>query len=465
MMDKPILRLCEWGSVSTKDDLTSEQREEIAQAVSVWQSVHRLPQAPLSFSGPSGERLSARQYVGVVEAGGVTVEIYPKLDAALLAENALPKGAAKGVLENLLWLLEVVQDDQPRETDTAGLADTETPFLEMFALLFARSLRRELSVGGGPVRRYEAMSGDLPAVRGRIALSHQVTRHWNRMDTIACTWDEFTPNHLLNQVLRCACRWLRDRVGGTETRWLLTDCWELLDDVVDVSIPAALKAARQLSHFDRTAQRFRLSFDLAVRLLSGTGPILQAGGAETFVFLVDMNDLFERYVHAVLQAAFRVPIRQQAPVWYLFPNLTEGRLAQKPDFSLTDRNGIVWIGDAKYKHLARGQESALRFVTAPVGESGSTETTAGRLLSSDDVRQLTVYAELEHRARSLSGTPGTSETSCARLLLLYPFVGSGTADADRTIAWNGSPFYLAPVRVTPTRDLGSNFPFIPNLAP
>ncbi len=449
-MRKPVLRLSEWGSVSTSGILTDTQRVAIAQAAAAWKATHRLNALPLEFGGPRGERLSARQYVGVVEAGGASIEIYPKLDAALIAADAVPAGAGPGVLRNLLWLLEVIQDESPKETDTAGLAQSETPFLEMFALLLARRLRGELGSGGGPIRRYEAREGMLHAVRGRVSLGEQITRHWNRMDTISCAWDEFTPNTPLNQVLRCACRWLRDRVGGAETRWLLTDCMDLLDDVEDVSVSAALQAARQIRHFDRTMERFRLPFELACRLLSGTGPMLQTDSAETFVFLVDMNDVFERYVHAVLEAAFRVPVRQQSPVWYLFPSLPHGRIAQRPDFTLTDRQGVFWIADAKYKHLARGQENALTFANSQGEVEGQDGVPAGRLLSPDDVRQLTVYAELAHRS-----APGSGR---ANLLLLYPFVGSGAATSDRTIAWNGSEFFLAPIRVSPTAKLADNFP-------
>jgi 5-methylcytosine-specific restriction endonuclease McrBC regulatory subunit McrC len=448
-MRKPVLRLCEWGSVSTRGILTDTQREAIAAASLAWQSAHRLPALPLAFGGPRGERISARQYVGVVEAGGVCIEIYPKLDAALLTAEVLPDGGGEGVLRNLLWLLEVAGDDPPREADTAGLAQAETPFLEMFARLLARRLHAALAAGGGPARRYHARHETLHAVRGRVALREQVTRHWNRMDAIACVWDEFTPNTPLNQVLRCACRWLRDRIGGADTRRLLTGCLYMLDGVDDVSAATALQAARQVHHFDRTMERFRLPFELAHRLLSGTGPILQAGGAETFVFLVDMNDLFERYVHVVLEAAFAVPVRRQSPVWHLFPDLPHGRIAQKPDFHLTDREGRVWIGDSKYKHLARAQASALRFMRT---ETDAGDIPAGRLLSPDDVRQLTVYAELEHRSRP--------RTSRANLLLLYPYVGQGRAAADSARAWNGSVFTLAPIRLTPTERLAENFPSI-----
>jgi hypothetical protein len=135
-----------------------------------------------------------------------------------------------------------------------------------------------------------------------------------------------------------------------------------------------------------------------------------------------------------------------------FPYLSRGRIAQKPDFYVTDRGGQVWIGDAKYKHLAKGQSAALAFALADGDDEG---TAAGRLLSPNDVRQLTVYAELDRRRRK-GAEP-------ARLLLLYPFGGEGSAASASAVAWNGTPFTLAPVRVSPTGALEDNLPGVSDL--
>jgi 5-methylcytosine-specific restriction enzyme subunit McrC len=402
--------------------------------------------------------MTARQYVGVVEVGDASIEIYPKLDAALLdvADNSpVPLEASGSVLGNLLWLMEIA-DGTPAEADTAGLTETPTTFLDLFALLLARNLRAEL--GRGIPRRYEVWEDDLHTVRGRVRIGEQVARNWNRFDKVACAWDEFTPDIALNRVFRCACRFLHRQVGGAEARRLLGDCLEMLDDVEDISVPAALAVAHGLHHFDRTMERFRLTFDLAARLLAGTGHALQTASAETFVFLVDMNDLFERYVHVLLEARLGVTVRRQQPVWFLLPHLGKGRIAQRPDFYLVDRQQAVWIGDAKYKHLAKAQERSLFFAAVVEDEVGEDvgAAPAGRLLSPDDVRQITVYAELDRLDRLMKGT--LSAERRARLMLLYPFVGGGKFEATRTEAWNGSNFALVPVRVTRVDDLSQNLP-------
>src|ERR1019366_7948966 len=73
-------------------------------------------------------------------------------------------------------------------------------------------------------------------------------------------------------------------------------------------------------------------------------------------------------------------------------------------------------------------------------DTENTERLAGRVLSPDDVRQLSVYAELVQSRKQLE-TP-------AKLMLLYPFVGPPEECLpDMAKAWNGSEFWLIPVQV------------------
>jgi len=304
----------------------------------------------------------------------------------------------------------------------------------------------------GVPHKYVAHQGDLHTVRGRINLREQVSRNWNRFDRIACTWDEFTPNTPANRLFKCACRFLANRVSYSEAARLLVDCLALLDEVEDVSPLIALRDVQNL-HFDRSMDRFRLAYDLAHRLLRSSGHALGVGGANTYVFLIDMNKLFEDYVYAALSARFQTNVKQQENVGYLFPHLPKGRIQQNADYFWRHGDGL-WIGDAKYKHLTKDQASALKFAELPDTEdvqAGET-TLAGHVLSAADVRQLTVYAELAKGKHQ----PENGQVS---LMLLYPFIGADSEFLpDRATAWNGADFWLVPVRVDRQTDAASVIP-------
>jgi 5-methylcytosine-specific restriction enzyme subunit McrC len=436
-----VIRLCEWGRIPTPQ-LSIRQRQEIMAVSQEWRREHRMTHPPLSFKGTAGEILTARQFVGVVEVAGATIEIYPKLDKRLLDSDTVADTESRPVLRNLLWMLAQSGYEEIADAGDGSLEDKQESFSDLFALLLARRLREELATG--VPRRYKRFEDDLKAIRGRLLIGQQATRNLDRYDRIACAFDEFTPDTPFCRILRCACRELRVRTGNPEAFRLLNDCLTLLEDVSDITPTQALREADALTGWDRNALRFRRTFSLAVRLLRGLSHDMISGVSDTFVFLLDMNRVFESFAAAALRRKFRVPVEEQKVLGYLFPTLPKGRIEQKPDFFWQLTSEEVWIGDAKYKHLTKNQTGALTFTA----DDGDYDAPAGRHLSPDDVRQLTVYAELHRKKQS----------SSPNLALLYPFVGDGPFFADHAIAWNGSSLYLLPVRVDNNTSLQNVLP-------
>ena len=421
--------------------MSADLCRDIDEASEAWRALNRLPISPLSFSGPEGRELWARQYVGIIEVGEVSLEIYPKLDAALIEANkGQPLSSEQtrdSVMRSLLWMLEVADHRDLAETATAHLEEAPTSFFDLFAYLLGKNLLPELE--RGVAHKYVTFTDNIGAVRGRINLVEQVSINWNRLDRMSCVWDEFTLDTPINRLFKCVCRFLSERVNYLEAARLLVDCEALLSEVEDVSPATALRDVWNL-RFDRSVERFRVAFDLGRRLLAGVGHNLGVGSANTFVFLLDMNQVFEDYVHAVLESHFNMAVEKQEYVGKLF-EASRGGIFQRADYYW--RSGTTcWIGDAKYKHLARYQQRALRFSDLDTDENGLEESgvLAGRILNPNDVRQLTVYAELVQRRDELATPPS--------LMLLYPFVGPlSECIADSVAAWNGSKFWLMPVHV------------------
>lgn len=169
-------------------------------------------------------------------------------------------------------------------------------------------------------------------------------------------------------------------------------------------------------------------------MLSGSGYQLGHGEGDAFVFLLDMNDVFERFVASAISAHFGVAVREQETVGYLFP---PNRVAQIPDFRW-DAAGHKWIGDAKYKHVASGQVDSIVFDSDMIDEQlDSYGVRAENVLLPADVRQLTVYAEISREHQPSVKPP--------HVAVFYPFVGRGTFAASKRESWNGSEFWVIPV--------------------
>lgn len=153
-----------------------------------------------------------------------------------------------------------------------------------------------------------------------------------------------------------------------------------------------------------------MCFNMAVRLLAGIGYNMDRGETDTFVFLMDMNKLFEDYAACIVEAHFGVSLQTQQFIGKLFTS--PKRLSQYPDY-LWQNDGQRWIGDAKYKHLAKGQKDSLTFADLGQGTGSDelTNTRTDRGLSTNDVRQLIVYSELLQKRERLSDVPSIREIS------------------------------------------------------
>ncbi len=435
--DKDPIRICEWSSKRPNIPLTQEQKKGVNEVIENWKISNGLSDAPLWFSDPEGNTINTRQYVGIIEVADTVIEIYPKLDGHLLDDDnsRIDEKLAGSIMQNLLWILGISGHMGIAEIEEAHLMESPTNFYDIFALLMSKHLFRELSLG--IPHQYKVLSDNIRIVRGKICISDQITRNMDRLDLISCEWDEFTPDIPLNRILKCACRFLQPRVRDGASFIGLMNCIAQLEDVSDVDPFTALTGV--ISHrWSRATERFLQVFELSKRLLQGIGHIFSSADTSTFVFLLDMNKVFEEYVKAILENRFNVGIKCQENVGYLFPDISNGKIEQKADYLWHTKDGKPWIGDAKYKHLAKNQKDSLAF-TQITEDNGDSSTSAGRILNPNDVRQLTVYAEIYCK--------NTQQNKIPNIMLIYPFVGDGKFESDKARAWNGSDFILCPVRM------------------
>lgn len=403
-MARRILQIEEWGRVRL--DLNASEKRALQAGAQRWQDKNGLTAPPFWFEGAQGEWLRARNYVGVLEAGEWLVEIWPKLDGESSSRH--------DVLRNFLWILEVANPPL-KQFDEAFLQRASLEFFDVFALLFARHLLPELQEGL-PLH-YQNYRENLPLVRGRIQFSEQLSRHWDRRDKITCSWDELQVDSLLMRLLKCACSLLKARVQNFRAAELLNDCLGYFVEVAELSPREVL---REEIIFNRHTERFQFCAAFARRLLENAAYEMTAGAVPGFSLLLDMNAVFEDYVRAALQTHFQTSVSSQHPVGALL-NAPRTAIAQRADFRWRTAQHL-WLGDAKYK----------------VSTTARTSTP-----DADDVRQITVYGEIE--ARKNQETP--------HLALLYPFNASSDNDSEFRVkvsrAWSGSLLFWVPVKLCP----------------
>lgn len=316
--------------------------------------------------------LQATQFVGVIQAGEVTLQILPKIDfdpvgdADAQGDSRPFQAAVQSATRNLLHLLAYTQDLQVKEQDIAPLLRVRSNWFELLTRLLAMELQRQMKQG--LQRAYVSFEDTLPVMRGRWQLDRQLTRRPHVRHRFDVVYDEFSPDTMLNRIFRCAVERLLFFSQEPGNRRLLRSVSRWLVDVERLGeIP---QACLEAVHFTRLNQRFQPAFNLARLFLENQAFQLTAGQDRTFAFVFDMNRLFEEFVYRFITRHRRrilgngwgeARLRYQArgrPI-YLAERLPAGKAVFRlaPDILLTRPSGrAVLVLDTKYKELAYDQQ-------------------------------------------------------------------------------------------------------------
>ncbi|MCQ3806948.1 MAG: hypothetical protein OXB92_10820 [Acidimicrobiaceae bacterium] len=363
LVESPPVTLLEWET--RRLELTRRQ-------------AGRLEDTPWLSVTPDPEdgywTVTAKQHVGAFTMDGMRVIVRPKINPQnlfLLLEVGLPNDA---------WLPEAIE-----------YAETDD-LLPALISFFARTA--ETTLARGHYHSYRHEEEDLLALRGRLDFQRQF-RRGGLMVPMACSYDDFTADVAENRYLRAAMR-QATRVAGVplEDRRRLMRLLVALEDVSDVLVHA--DDIERIT-FTRLNDHYLPAMRLARLILANLTLQDQHGEATASAFMLDMNNLFERFVTERLRTELsgRLEVEGQRS-----SSLdTAERVRIRPDLEFR-RDGVsVGVADIKYK-LSDTDET-----------SGSTESSivagpsyAGSQVwaSNADYYQLLAYATaLDHPTGTL----------------------------------------------------------------
>ncbi len=235
----------------------------------------------------TGVRIRTSSWVGVVRVGSVEIRIVPKLAGGNV-------GLAR-MLHLTTGLGGLSRIDARRFIETGGPS-----LFDLVALLLAEECGYILR--GGLLRDYVLREEESTVVRGRILTERQMQRLGSAA-TISCRFDEHEQDVPENQLLslalgKCLRRLTDFQVAGRVRR--LLDVYREACNPDDLDLPA-YKIGRE---YHRQNKHYKPAHELALLLLEGLGIddlLAPAQTTRSFVFLIDMNRLFERFVLRMLQ--------------------------------------------------------------------------------------------------------------------------------------------------------------------
>lgn len=298
------------------------------------------------------DRLVARQMVGMVAAKGCSLEILPKVDPDEPENNDVAT-----VRNRLVRMLDVALGLKLDIGRSAAIDRQTHTLLEILIRAFADKLLAE--VRRGLPRQYLHCKDDLPALRGRLDVIRQFTHNAVRPDRLACQFDQLDVDTPLMRVMAAAVVHLGRFTRKLETRRKLDDLRFALADIP--LVPVNHLPWKQV-RIDRTNHHweslFRLTRLLLQRDWQATHHSAKAPDGVTLLF--PMNDLFEKYIAALLRKALAnsgVEVVDQGGHRACLGSFTGQHLESgnvfrtKPDIILRRDGEILAIIDTKWKKL------------------------------------------------------------------------------------------------------------------
>ncbi|WP_277230916.1 restriction endonuclease [Hymenobacter sp. YC55] len=295
-----------------------------------------------------------RSYVGVIQAGDLTLEILPKVEDVDTASGTT----------FLKWrdiLLRMLRESGTLPMDSlnnALLREKENSLLDIYLDLFLTEI--EALLHRGLVKRYRHTEGQQTALRGAIQFGRHLAQnlvHQERFYTRHQTYDHL---HLHNQLIRQALLLLPRLTSSTTLRGRTAQAMLQWAEAPTLKVTATTFA--RLS-FNRKTEAYRPALVIARLLLLNHRPDLRGGTNDLVALLFNMNQLWERYLLRTLQRLYSpMGWTVHKPGYQVLWQGEDGTTSQmQPDILIEVPNEGNIVLDAKWKRPhGRPAESDLR---------------------------------------------------------------------------------------------------------
>lgn len=272
-------------------------------------------------------------YVGVLQAGKLTIEILPK---ASRPEEQDHKAWQQALLDMLRECRLIRVENLP----AASLSLRPYSILSLYITIFLEET--EILLRQGLSREYSRHRGNLPVLKGRLLFHRQVQKNLTHAEHFYTDHEQYGYENLCNRIISSALQALRHFPLEPEQEARFQQLLRHFPALPPVQ-PGQIEW-EELS-FSRKSERYRRAVEVAFLLLRHYRPDIRAGRHPLIAILFDMNLLFEEYVYRQLAKLGLTIYRQVSrPFWE--------RRYIRPDIVL-EYEGRRYILDTKWKALRR----------------------------------------------------------------------------------------------------------------
>jgi len=315
-------------------------------------------------------------YVGVIQVGGLTIEILPKSDRD-----------SNGLNDYHIWhrvlldMLRICQKINVNAVSESNLRRRHHSILDLYFELYLDEV--EQLMRQGLVKKYRRQADNASSLKGQLLFAQQIQKNLIHQERFFTKHQVYDQENLVNQILLEGLYAIADFTRSPE---MSQRCAQLI-----AFFPTRTRNRISEQHFnrlgeDRTLSRYQRALNIARMLLLNYAPDIHSGKERMLALLFDMNALWEEYVYHMLMRVtspeIQVKPQQRKKFW--------NSKVIKPDIVVTRNISAreeMFVIDTKWKVLDARYPKP----------------------SDDDLKQMFVYNEYWSAAQSMLLYPTTYE--------------------------------------------------------
>jgi len=237
-----------------------------------------------------GVRFSS--FVGVIQIGGLTLEILPKTDRQAHYEQN-DYDTWRKVLLRMLAICQRIRVDAVSE---ASLNRRYSSLLDLYFVMYLEEINQ--LIHQGLIKKYRKESGNLYALKGRIVFPRQIQQNLIHQERVYTEHQVYDYEHLLNQIL----------LKGVSILSIISHNPLIRDRInrIKLDFPEISEITITQQHFDnlrlnRKSEPYRRALNIARMIILNYRPDIKTGQENMLALLFDMNKLWEEYVYRMLK--------------------------------------------------------------------------------------------------------------------------------------------------------------------
>tara|TARA_R100000935_G_scaffold10692_1_gene21366 strand:+ start:28240 stop:29460 length:1221 start_codon:yes stop_codon:yes gene_type:complete len=236
--------------------------------------------------------LKFKNYVGVIQVDGLTIEILPKIDS-----HNEDKDLWQGVL---IDMLKATKKLKVQQVGTANVSRQNIHLLDIYFEWFLREV--ELLIHQGLIKQYYKETSNVKALKGKLEFAGHIQKNLVHKERFYTTHQVYEKDHLIHQILAYALNIIEHFSKGT---YLYSKCKSVQLDFPEVSSCLINHSTFSKLKNNRKTAPYKSALEIAKFIILQYAPNISSGDEKMLALLFDMNSLWEEYVLVKLKQEAR----------------------------------------------------------------------------------------------------------------------------------------------------------------